>query len=57
MAGGYGGPMEEKPPEQTGDDRADEDEPREKERGILELFHKRREDPDEDAPLERDPAE
>jgi hypothetical protein len=49
--------MEEKPPEQTGDDRADEDEPREKERGILELFHKRREDPDEDAPLERDPAE
>jgi hypothetical protein len=49
--------MEEKPPEQTGDDRGDEDEPREKKRGILELFHRRREKPDEDAPLERDPAE
>ena len=49
--------MDEKQLEQPGDERDDEDVPRQKERGILELFHRRRDEPDEDAPLERDPAE
>ena len=49
--------MDEQPPEQGGNERDREDEPRKKERGILELFHRRRDEPDDDAPLERDPAE
>jgi len=34
-----------------------EDALREEERGILELFERPSEEPDEDAPMERDPAE